>query len=1018
MSAPNKLTINGAHFGPVKKISLAPDNNHLLSLGSNDGIINVINFENFDISSDFNTASITDDQIFTFSSNENKKSFIITDDGNQILNVNWPDISQTSKIFETEAPMTFLAINTNGNLIAVSGDDPQVTIINLENPEDQTSLFDNTKAVTYIGFGPVCQTLVTINEDGEILTYSAANSYQDVKEQKVKVKTISAGVCWSIDSQLLISDSDSKGVFHVFHFPSEGYATGKIQNLGIISALSISKSFLLAACDTSQKIVISQYSENFIQDKKLPILHIFDPKIQTIATLYWVDNYLIAGDSEGSIHKWDKIEITNAKEIEVVKSVMESDQELEDLEDQDEVEIISKTRHLILSGRHKPEPPKSHQKQNRTDSSDEEDTEDYDEEEESNFKKSRNPYILDEASEASTDYESDTGSTNRRKNTNIPDFRPKLSAEDVAERIKKNLNIKNVEYSTTPTETEDETDGDPDRPLTKEEIRDLKEENKREAKLDREFIVHSGSEVSAESESSEEEDEDLIESVSESEEDLNKINENEFIQFMPGSTDIFENKRRFLCFNLIAKIFLRENADESTSIDIEYSDRSKYRSVHFDNKEHYILGTVTETGVTLASRSRVYYRPHNSWSTDCECQIKMENDEIIDLIASGNDWFAVATNLKRLRIFMGSGLEIAIIGIPQRPMTMTGSDDLLVIVFGDQFNDDLTFWLLDVKKRRQLKSGILPISKIVNWMGFDERTFYILGNNHVLYALANDFGYQFIPICNVQPKEEDNSEFWGVGVSKGNFWGVFLEEKRKYPEPITNLPLDGLDLEPQCADDESSDFILKRIAYCNSSKINKETTAMKMDMELLKQFSEAAKNRLFEKMLQIGLQITSQKGQKITLDYIKQKDEDFVEIAEKLEEYWAINNHVEEEDNNEKDDKQTIEKEEVQVVEQEEVQVIEHETDKENESENEQENTIETEQVKDSSENDQEFETKNELSDKEEQIENNEVNSENEVVENEREEIINSEDKSDNADSIDEDEAADSVEENDDSIEE
>ena len=272
---------------------------------------------------------------------------------------------------------------------------------------------------------------------------------------------------------------------------------------------------------------------------------------------------------------------------------------------------------------------------------------------------------------------------------------------------------------------------------------------------------------------------------------------------------------------------------------------------------------------------------------------------------------------------MGSGLEIAILAIPQRPMSMTAGDDLLFIVFGDKYNDDLTYWLLDVKKRRLMSEGLLPISKIVNWMGFDDRTFYVLGNNHVLYALVNDFGFQFVPVCNIQSKDEDNAEFWAVGVSKGKLLGVFLPEKRKFPEPTTNLKLDELIFEPQCADEESSDYILRRIAYCNSSKSDRETAAVKMDTELLKQFAEAAKNGLYQKMYQIGLQITSKKGQKITLDFIRQKDDEYQEIADKLEEYWMSNYHFEEEE----------------AIEQQQQNEDENEVNNENEHNNEEEET-------------------------------------------------------------------------------
>ena len=159
-----------------------------------------------------------------------------------------------------------------------------------------------------------------------------------------------------------------------------------------------------------------------------------------------------------------------------------------------------------------------------------------------------------------------------------------------------------------------------------------------------------------------------------------------------------------------------------------------------------------------------------------------------------------------------------------------------------------------------------------------------------MYASVFDFGFQFVPMCSVHSKNEENMEFWGVGVNNGKFWGVFLPENQPYPDTDKMPVLKGIYIEPQCADESSKDFLLYRSIYCNSLKEDKDKNGMKMDTELLKLFAEAEGAHRYEKMYQIGLQIVSKKGQSIALQYANSKDEESQEVGRKLEEYYlAIN---------------------------------------------------------------------------------------------------------------------------------
>jgi hypothetical protein len=392
-----------------------------------------------------------------------------------------------------------------------------------------------------------------------------------------------------------------------------------------------------------------------------------------------------------------------------------------------------------------------------------------------------------------------------------------------------------------------------------ESIEAMKEREKEEHRLDKQFLVQS--DVSPDSDESAHDSEamDEMTEVTESE------HEEVAGQFMPSSTSEFFNRRRFLCWNLIGCIFLRENpateeTDETTSIDIEFADTTRYRNQFFDNHHRFTLGSLGQTGVALASRSFVQYIQHDPWAPDSDTTLRFPEHETVDLIACGSGWFAVATERRFLRIFGSSGLELAVLSLPARPTTMLGGDSWLVIVFFDQLV--LTYRLYNVRRRRMVGEGGIPTRTPLKWIGFDSGLLYVVGSDFVVLALVQNFGLQWVPVCEMRPRFPDGvTDFFCVGVNDRRIWGVYLTADRPTPLTIAHQELREFQCRALVVDEKYRPYLTRRLEYFGYEKGAKKERAMfKADKKLLKLFHAAVTQDRTDIASQLGIRVLSKKA--------------------------------------------------------------------------------------------------------------------------------------------------------------
>ena len=99
-----------------------------------------------------------------------------------------------------------------------------------------------------------------------------------------------------------------------------------------------------------------------------------------------------------------------------------------------------------------------------------------------------------------------------------------------------------------------------------------------------------------------------------------------------------------------------------------------------DQYEDDDLSDGKEGGIDKKS-SYLYFKPLNEWETKKDWSYKMNEGESIECIASGSGWSACVTDQNFLRIFSHDGVQKQIMSQSSMIVTMTGYENLLVIVY-------------------------------------------------------------------------------------------------------------------------------------------------------------------------------------------------------------------------------------------------------------------------------------------------------------------------------------------------
>ncbi|KAK1131589.1 hypothetical protein K0M31_017882 [Melipona bicolor] len=204
--------------------------------------------------------------------------------------------------------------------------------------------------------------------------------------------------------------------------------------------------------------------------------------------------------------------------------------------------------------------------------------------------------------------------------------------------------------------------------------------------------------------------------------------------FQPSSSPL-HLLSRFMVWNDIGMVrcFTSEEGDES-SIEVEFHDAAVHRSMHINNYLRHTIAALSTEAFALNcpsssdTRSKLVVIALQGWgSGNKEWSLDLPEDEEGHCIAAGNNFVALATSRRHLRIFTVGGTQREIIALPGPVVAMNGLNNDLVLAYhsGIGTSGDQCMNLLFIQIRRlnlisrTLYLPLSPSSELM-WLGITD----------------------------------------------------------------------------------------------------------------------------------------------------------------------------------------------------------------------------------------------------------------------------------------------------------
>lgn len=300
--------------------------------------------------------------------------------------------------------------------------------------------------------------------------------------------------------------------------------------------------------------------------------------------------------------------------------------------------------------------------------------------------------------------------------------------------------------------------------------------------------------------------------------------------FMPSTTKPDEKNRRYLCWNHIGNITLRQDVLEDR-VEIRFTnaqggnkneafpDRSGitmaalgYDGAVFStqaDEEPVGLSAVERELVTSSGRgSMIYYHAfagnaHLDGINE-SFRITLSDYENVQCVAVGNGFIAAATNKKFLRIYSATGMEVSVSWLKGPVVSMVAMDNYLAVVYHAANPVDESFalqvdmfdinWRQGCRGKMVLTSFPVPMGKKaeLDWIGFDAdaKLLVTMDNQGMVSALIRHLGWQWVPVLNTHEiRKSIDHKYWPISIRSNKLVYVLLNGENKpavYPQPVVS----------------------------------------------------------------------------------------------------------------------------------------------------------------------------------------------------------------------------------------
>ncbi|CEM19541.1 unnamed protein product [Vitrella brassicaformis CCMP3155] len=294
-------------------------------------------------------------------------------------------------------------------------------------------------------------------------------------------------------------------------------------------------------------------------------------------------------------------------------------------------------------------------------------------------------------------------------------------------------------------------------------------------------------------------------------------------------------RSRFLCWNSFGWIVLREGGgdahDDGHIIEMRFTfmgGEAKTKIKHDPDRE-YSLASISERGAVFAkvgvvdpfgepdaNRAKIEFYPYQTWQSDTHFRqnwtYALSNDEQIDNVAVGGEFVAAMTNMRYLRLFDASGVQLSVTCLDGPCVSSAAFDSLLMVVTHAQgsaytrTNEQcLAFTLYDIKSSHIVSKGPVSLSpgSQLSWIAFSETavplTMDTLGIVRALLpcwsAPGGRMDFSWAPVLDYRAegqgmtiKEDDPCQWWPVQATGDEVFAVHPPRGVARPYPRHPLP--------------------------------------------------------------------------------------------------------------------------------------------------------------------------------------------------------------------------------------
>ncbi|XP_020290374.1 WD repeat and HMG-box DNA-binding protein 1 [Pseudomyrmex gracilis] len=274
--------------------------------------------------------------------------------------------------------------------------------------------------------------------------------------------------------------------------------------------------------------------------------------------------------------------------------------------------------------------------------------------------------------------------------------------------------------------------------------------------------------------------------------------------FQPGSTPS-HLLSYFMVWNNIGMVRCFSSEDgEECSIEVEFHDTAVHRSMHINNYLRHFLAALSTQALALSCAasedepSKVVVIALQGWgSGNKEWSVDLPEGEESECLAVGDNFVAVATSRRNLRLFMIGGTQREILALPGPVVAMNGLGNHLVIAYhaGIGPTDDQHLNLLWIQiQGAQLRSQTLqlplsPASELM-WLGLSDARSPTLIDSDDIVRMYDRKSAQWRVLCDINTVGKGKTDhYFVIGISEKQRNMQCILCKGSYYPPTTPRPI-------------------------------------------------------------------------------------------------------------------------------------------------------------------------------------------------------------------------------------